>query len=359
MKETACLYLIVFMMLFGYGEPARSADSEIASMGERIVKAALDKLDVKPESSLACFTNAGYVTYKGASTRILLDVIAKNSSMSLGKGNLLTVHARWDEPLWFAFVEKEGNKKLMLTFVSMTKDSFQLTEPINVRVDIDQDYKVFEKVLGSKAFTLVGLTNGWADKLPAQLMQGALYHDHLCCGISSGYFTVRFILENLPLKEGQRYVYIGAPAWCQDDYIMRPLNLTPGKHGYYTMSYPWSRPWKTGGKVYDKLGGIIVRFDHQKNVGYAHLLRFDWREDAFKKFINRPDFQISWRGQPWLHVLYNRFFLKHLDEPEFFVSVIREKKLENRRDLERLINLGANPLGEMLGPDEEWMSTTK
>ena len=359
MKKITILCIFTFILLCGFSPRAQCAGSDIESLGKRIVLDALDKLDVKPEEPQACFTNAGYAMHNKEATIILYDVISKLSPISIGKGNLLPVHSGCDESLWFAFVTKKDDDKLMMTLATMTDHSYRLTDPINVRVNWGQDYKAFNKILGTKTFSLVGLANGWADQIPAELMQGALFHDHLCCGVFSGYFTVRFILENLPLSEGDNYTYIGAPAWCQDDYIMRQLNLTPGKHGYYTMGYPWSRPWKSGGKVYDKLGGIIIRYNKKKNIGTAYLLRFDWQENEFAKYIGRPDYKVNWKGASWLHVLYNRFFVEHLEEPKFFVTVLKEKKLTGQQDLEKLTNMGANPLTEFLGPDEEWISELK
>ncbi|OPX34584.1 MAG: hypothetical protein B1H11_10645 [Desulfobacteraceae bacterium 4484_190.1] len=261
------------------------------------------KLHVEPEApNLVCITNAGYVKYNGQSTRGLYDVIPRISKISLGRGNLLPLHSQGNQRLWFAFAHKRSEKELFLTYVSTGGRGLQATRPINVYVAKKQSFDPFKKVLGDKTFSIVTLINGWADNIPEDLMNGALYHDHLCCGVFSGYFTVRFIQKHIPLKEQERYIYIGAPAWCQDDYIMYALNLTPGKRSYYTMAYPWSRPWKTKKKVYKKI----------------------------------------------------RFFLKHLDQPEDFVAVLRVKRLKSRKDLDRLVNMGTNPLQEMLGQDPTW-----
>ena len=170
----------------------------------------------------------------------------------------------------------------------------------------------------------------------------------------SGYHTANYIKQHIPLAEGERYIYMGAPAWCQDDYLITAMNLTPGKHGYYTMAYPWYRPWKTEGKTYDRLGGIVIRYSDTADNGWAYLLRFDWRWDEFKAFLQMPEVALDWKNQPWLHVCYNRFSMQHLNDPGYFVSVIKRIQLNNQADLGRLINMGANPLQEMLGPDRTW-----
>jgi len=356
--EKRFLMTALFLGLFlGTGVFAAAEETEIQKLGKQAIQKGLAVLDTSPEDPmLACLTNAGYVPYRNRSTRILYDVISENSQISLGRGNLLPVHTRWNEEPWLAMVRKVSETELMLTHTPLEPGGPAFSKPLNVRVKKGDSFERFKAALGKKAFSLVTLANGWADGIPEGLMTGALFHDHLCCGVFSGYFTAKFIQTQLPLATGQRYIYIGAPAWCQDDYLMRPLNLTPGKHGYYTMDYPWSRPWKTKGEVYPSLGGILIRFDGKRRTGQANLLCFDWREDDFKQFVGMPELKLDWKNQPWLHIWYNKFFLSHLDRPGKFVSVLKVKELKSQQDLDRLIKMGANPLAEILGPDEEWMA---
>ncbi|GBC63336.1 hypothetical protein DENIS_4330 [Desulfonema ishimotonii] len=357
MKRYVRIVTLLSVLLLSFNCAAAAEKTEIAKLGEQAVATAFAKLSATPgDTGMACLTNAGYVTYRGQSTRILYDVLSEKAGISLGRGNLLPVHTRQDEALWFAFVKKKSATELLMTRVSPGEKGISATEVLNVYVDKEQSFKPFKTVLGQKAFALVTIANGWANGVPEELMNGSLFHDHLCCGVFTGYFTVNFIRKHLPLRDTERYIYIGAPAWCQDDYIMSPLNLTPGKHGYYAMDYPWYRPWKTGEKVYEKLGGIIIRFDSASQTGQAALLRFDWREDDFKQFVGLPDLKLDWKNQPWLHVWYNKFFLSRIDRPEAFVSVLKEKALKSRKDLNRLIKTGANPLKEMLGEDREWVA---
>ncbi len=322
----------------------------------KVIDTALAQLDTNSQDPhLACLSNAGYVCHKENSTLPALDLLSRKTKISVGRGNLLQIHSASDEPLWFAFVRKKSPKELLLTYIDLSGDTIQATDPINVYVDINQSFDEFTSVLGSKAFALVTFANGWADNIPEDLMAGALWHDHLCSGVFSGLFTVNFMRNQLPLQDQEHYIYLGAPAWCQDDYICRVLNLTPGKHGYYTMAYPWSRPWTTAETAYPKLGGIVIRFNSATQSGDAHLLQFDWREDDFKAFIEMPELELNWGKNRWLHVCYNRFFMQNLDQPEKFVSILKSKELTSQQDLNRLVDMGANPLQEMLGPDDTWV----
>jgi formylmethanofuran dehydrogenase subunit E-like metal-binding protein len=350
------IILISLIILFlGFIQNGWASQKSIEQIGKEAVRKSCERLKISGnEENIACLTNAGYATINGRSTRILFDILSKLMNISIGKGNLLPVHDKLGESLWFGFVAKKSNRQLIMVYVRSTAQGIKSTEATNIYVDKGTSFKPFETLFGRKAFALVTLANGWADGIPEELMTGSLFHDHLCCGVFSGYHTANYIKKQIPLNAGERYIYIGVPAWCQDDYLITTMNLTPGKHGYYTMAYPWSRPWKTDEKTYDKLGGIVIRFSDAAANGWAYLLRFNWRWEEFKAAIGMPDLTLEWEKQPWLHVCYNRFSLKQREHPDYFVSVIKRIKLENKNDLNGLINMGSNPLAQILGPDRTW-----
>lgn len=332
-----------------------SVSPSMEEMGQAVVRLACRRLDVQADDpDLACLTNIGSATVNGRSTRILFDILPKLADVSIGRGNLLAVHDRFGADPYFAFVSKKNNRALMMVLIHPAGQGVACTEAVNVRVDKGTSFKPFETVFGKKAFALVTLANGWADGIPEGLMTGSLYHDHLCCGVFSGYYTANYIRQHIPLTEGEKYIYIGAPAWCQDDYLITAMNLTPGKHGYYTMAYPWYRSWKTKEKTYDQLGGIVIRYNAATATGSAHVLRFDWHWREFLQSLDMPGLTLDWKAHPWLHVCYNRFSMEHLARPDYFVSVIRQTRLQSKKDLDRLISLGTNPLAQLLGPDATW-----
>jgi len=329
-------------------------------LGEEVLKSAYTELKAPfTDTNIACLTNAGYVKYRGQSTRMLYDVFSEKAGISHGKANLLPVHASPEDALWFAFVRKNSAKELLMVYVSLDEQGIHATEAINIYADKHWSFKPVEDVVGGKAFSIITIANGWAGDIPKDMIYGSLFHDHFCCGVATGYFTVRFIQRHIPLRNAEKYTYIGAPAWCQDDYIINYLNLTPGKHGYYAMQYPWNRPWKTSEQSYDKLGGIIIAFDHIAGKGKAYLLRFDWREDDFRKFVGEPGLKLDWKDQPWLHVWYNKFFFKNSERIEDFVSVLKDRELRSKEDFNRMVGLGANPLQEILGEDKTWTGEFK
>jgi len=350
MKAIRTLLLALSILMLAW--PCLAAEDDLLQAVSQAVAQAKEKLGgLDDPASAACLSNAGYALYQGKSTRQLCDVIPRLTAISLGRGNLLLRPCRAQEPLFLMFIKKQAPDKLLMSYWLNQGASPQVSAPLDIMLKRGGSFAPSKKALGDMAFNLVTLANGWAMGLPEDLMRGALNHGHLCCGVFTGYFTARFIEKRLPLAEGERYVYIGAPAWCQDDYITDYLRVTPGTSGYLAMAYPWSRAWRTKEKTYDKLGGVILRWNPKTQKGDACALRFDWRPDEFRRSLGLGEAKLDWQGQPWLHQAYNKFFMKRLAETEKFVSIWRQIKLDGADQYARLVNLGANPLAAILGPD--------
>jgi formylmethanofuran dehydrogenase subunit E-like metal-binding protein len=157
---------------------------------------------------------------------------------------------------------------------------------------------------------VVSIADGWANDFPEDLVQGALYHDHLCGGVSAGFLTVSYIK--------------------------------------LSMRFQWDDVWKTAEKEFAGLGGLVIRYDEKAQKGDATLLKFNWRRDDLLKFINDPNFDLQQRGNSLLHVYFARFFLADKNHFEKFLCVMATKPINSQADLERRVAMGANPLEEML-----------
>lgn len=389
------LLTITSLLFFTFAGSVQAKQEEIKQLGVEAIKAAFTELKFSKvkAADIACLTNAGYVQHEGKSTLILYDVLRDHTGISLGQGNLLPMYSGPGIPLWFAFVYRKAPKELLLTYVVPKKgERAKASKAINIYVDKHQSFDPFTELLGEKAFPAVTLANAWADGMPEELLQSTLFHDHFCRGVITGYFTARFImnhfsvitlangwddvtpddllqgtlsydhfssgaitgyltarfiLNHFPLNEDEKYTYIGAPGWCRDDYLLHYLNLPPGERGYYTMPSP--KPWQRTAQVDDKFDSIIIRFNSEKNTGQAAVLRFDRHEDAFRNFVGEPKLELNWKNQSWQHVWYNRFFVSHRDEPEYFVSVVKTKDLESKDEFETLMKPRSDPLQEILG----------
>lgn len=348
----------ILVWLVGVGFSAGSVQAmggHNPTLGQQALMLAMEALSTTPyDEGLALITNAGYVTHQGESTGPILDTVTRMSAISRGEGNLLSVHARFDAPLFMVFVHQKGPKELSAVSIAASDNQPKASEVFNLRVDVGTSFEPFKKILGKKAFSIVTLANGYFDGIPAPLIQSALFHDHFCCGVATGHFTAGYILSRLPLREGESYTYIGAPAWCQDDYIVHYLNLTPGKKGYLSMIYPYDRPWKSAEKTWDNIGGVLIRFNRATGEGDASVLAYHWKTEAFLESLGLSPSDLDWRKNPWLHTCYNRYVFQSFHSPEEFVSIHKTMELTSQEDFHRLTRLGANPLAVILGEDTGW-----
>lgn len=355
-KRIVFIVLLLAGLVAAAGATADAADTDgLAALTARAVERAASQLGpLDDPAAVACLTNAGYASWRGQSTSPVLDELPRLTAVSVGRGNLLVRPDRHGAPLYFMFIKKAGPKKLLMSHGVVESGDPLMSAAHDIHVEPGVSFAPFSQWLGDNAFNLVSLANGWAMGLPGDMMRAALIHGHLCCGVFSGYFTARFIEKHCPLRSGEHYVYVGAPSWCQDDYICDYLRLTPGTHGYVTMIHPWAKAWSTAGKTYDNLGGVVVCYDPKRQRGRAYVLRFDWRQDEFRRFAGLPQGQeLDFRGQPWLHKAYDRFFLSRRDQPEFFVSIWQERALDGQADYDAVLGLGANPLAFLLGPPDK------
>ena len=348
MRKLRVVLLVSICLTVATGSAWAGMDT-LQTEAAKALKQAMEKLNNPTDTgNLLCLTNAGYTLVKGEGTLALCKTVRDVCGVSADTGNILRVHTDLDAPLYFALAHKAGPAMLPLVMVSQQGETFVVSESLDAYVKKGKSFEAF-KSLGPRAFSVVSIANGWANDFPEDLMQGALYHDHLCGGVSTGLLTVGYIKKHLPLSEGQRYTYIGAPAWCQDDYVVTAMNLTPGKSGYLSMKFAWNDVWKTKEKEYSGLAGIVIRYDQKAKKGDATLLKFDWREKEFTAFINDPTMNLKDFRNPLLHVYMSRFFLADRDRPEKFVSVMATKTIEDQAGLDRLVAMGANPLEEILG----------
>jgi hypothetical protein len=347
-KKTGILILSMVCIVL-LASPVWAGMESLRNEAAGALKQAMVKLGNPTDTDdMVCLTNAGYAMVEGEGTLALCKIVRDVCGVSADTGNILRVHSDPDASLYFALAHKIGPDTLPLVMISRQGGTFIVGEPLDIYVKKGKSFENF-KSLGHRSFSVVSIANGWANDFPEDLMQAALYHDHLCGGVSTGFLTVSYIKKHLPLSGDQRYTYIGAPAWCQDDYITTAMNLTPGKQGYLSMKFHWNDAWKTAKKEYSGLGGLVIRYDGKAQKGDATLLKFDWRRDDLIAFVNDPEMDWKDRANPLVHVYYSQFFLANKDHPEKFLSVMATRQIDSQADLDRLTAMGANPLEEMLG----------
>ncbi|VFQ44651.1 FmdE family protein [Desulfoluna butyratoxydans] len=351
-----CIAMLVWCVAWSLSAlSAHAMGGHQPALGQRALMLAMTSLSASPaDEGLALVTNAGYVEHQGQPTGEILDTVTRLSAMGRGKGNLLSVHARRDAPLFMVFVHQKGPRELAAVSITATGNQLEASEVFNLWVGVGTSFEPFTRILGSRAFAVATLANACYDGIPESLVQAALFHDHFCCGVASGYFTAGFILDQRPLRDGESYTYMGIPAWCQDDYITHALNLTPGKRRYLSMAYPSRRPWQTEEATWENIGGVIIRFNKATQKGDATVLSYRWQTNDFVESLGLSPDELDWHKDLWLHACYNRYVFQNPHAPEDFLSVHKTVELTSQADFDRLTRLGANPLAVILGNDIEW-----
>ncbi len=198
---------------------------------ETHIKGVMRALSVKPgDPGLCVLTNAGYAMPGGGETLAHADELQTHTGCSLGRGNLLFFHRPSDSPLNTAFFNRSNGRCALLTYDGREpKTSGTVTIGEGSLTD-EASWQAVQDALGTDAFSIVSILRGWAAGAPHDFLKCAEFHDHLCGGITSGYFLARFIRSELLKDNAASCVWISCPPWCKDDAIQVLLNLTPGKH---------------------------------------------------------------------------------------------------------------------------------
>lgn len=322
---------------------------------------------------LIVLTDAGYVAIDGRTTEACLDGLREHGAVAEGKRTLLSLHAATDAPLWFLVVDSaNGNAvysqldpaALDMTDFSVNGDLFSTQNFHSVKADtlLADMPGAHETLFNAKAFNgnefrLVGVANLLMENAPYDLVRAVQYHDHYCPGVTSGYFLVRFLENNLPLTEEyeSRFVF-SMPPWCKDDAIMTLLNATPGKRGY-GVSYLSAEDSAALREDAKDIAGVFFRWNGNgaEPEGEGMALTFDFSEA--KNACNWGE------DTPWnwweSRLKMDLWYLDYLDTPERFIetvpvhgmSVFRLADLPNISQPSDLARPGVNPL-EVLGLEQ-------
>ncbi len=316
-------------------------------------------------------TNAGYAEIDGHSTEGCMDGLIWRFGVTRGSNTLLEIHSHYDKPLWFfvyygsgigAYLEvnPETISRLMnnakrLIFPQIEGDNLRIpasqlftrTAVENIQAEHlfanaeEYNEKFANKIFGGNEFRIVTIANAVAAGAPAYAIRSFEFHDHYCPGVLSGIIMANYIKEYFPLKSpDDRYFVLTVKPWCKEDALIVLLNTTPGKKGY-AISYPSEEDiaqWKEGAK---NAATIIFRQDGATKKWEGRLLGFSF--DKANEMHEFPDY-----GSSVLNKLYSAlWYLDYLDQPELFVSVIKEFELAEGEDPKDWARPGVNPLEKL------------
>ena len=304
-----------------------------------------------PKDSIV-LTSAGYSVIDGHTTEACMDGLRLFTGSSTGKGTLISVHRKRISPLWFFFYDKKTGYGVycemdssLLSITLSSLDSFSPKKVSNkltkIPVDalynilcierIDADYMLSnleewngnfsDKIFGGNEFSITTIVNIIEKNAPYDLVRSAMFHDHLCPGLTSGYLLAGYIEEHFPINFGSKYFYFSLPPWCKDDAIQILLNTTPGKRSH-TVTYLTNEDKDRLKDEYQNIAGIFFR-KNDDGIWEGSVLDFDFD-------LAREMMDIDWDGMYWWEsrLLMNLGFLPYLETPEIFISELKRFFLE-------------------------------
>lgn len=307
---------------------------------------ALKDFDLKKDNNLLVLTNAGNVRVNNLESNSCLDALTVATNCTIGKGNLLTIHSNSKEKLYFFFFHAKTGKAVYLevdcnvlktkngqvsynqAMLKKDKDLFSYQALSNIgfsQIAVEPEKwekKVKNKIFHGREFALITMANLWANGAPIELVRSAQFHDHLCPGVTAGYFLANYLLEKFPLSAEESYYIIASPAWCKDDALQVILNTTVGKQTM--LVYPLSESDKKCllPEAKDATGFYFI-YDKNLKIGKGIVLGFDWDKLCQDSGIDFGQ-KFSWLG----YMKCDLWMCKHLSDYDKYVHVIKNFELE-------------------------------
>ncbi len=248
--------------------------SEAYRIGRDVTENADKILNFTGRGDVLVITTAGLVKYGNMTTEDVIEGILNrgNGVISYGRGNILTLRRTANDPLYTAFIVKNGNDLLMAFYRNKT---LVYLGTVSQNMTSAQWNNLTSK-LGDDAFPFASLANAWAVGAPADLLKQAAFHGHMCLGTISGYAMSKTLyMYYPPLQDWStgspieitNYVTIGVPGGSDDDALMLALDNTPGKRSY--LGFDTS----SAGAGQEMVG--FIRWNTQTNTGTLVVMSFD------------------------------------------------------------------------------------
>jgi formylmethanofuran dehydrogenase subunit E-like metal-binding protein len=344
-------------------------------VGFRAAERAIKDLSFGPgDPNILGLTDAGYIAQIGDYTsEKALDGVMMTAKLSRGEANLMNIHKPYNSPLWFAFFDKSSKDCVYLEAKSdileayldkeqadreaATREFLDLKDgdifSIIAKENIDADKllsdpepwqkKMEAQVFGGNEFSLITLCNLWAIGLPNDFMKAAELHDHICPGLTSGYFIAGYIKEVFPAEAPRHdYVVIAIPPWCKDDALIQIFETNVG-HKRLFVKWLTKEQSKALPEEAKNVANIFVNTKTNEGI----VVGFDWDKASKACEIERAwlkDFETyKWW---WTRLKMDIVLMDYLDKPEEFVYTIKEFSTTPEQ-VEKLKAAGVNPLVEL------------
>lgn len=348
--------LLAFMLGIALAE-----DSAMTDVGARAANVAMAQLGVEMnDPDLLAMTDASYSMIEGKTTEAAIDGVSEATGCTIGKANLLIIHRSKFNPLWFFFFDKESGEAVFLQVreeaaTSSAEDLEAMSDEevfsIISKEQISADYmlenaeewnqKFDEKVFGGNEFSLTTIANIWAHpEVSYDFLQAACLHNHLCPGVSSGYFILNYVEKKLPITDpvNQSYKVIACPVWCKEDAFQAIWDATPGKGGLFVKGLTGENRAALPDYAKDA-AGIYIRWDSSTSTGDGLVVGSN--SSKVKELYGIEACEGPWCW--WTSRLESDLaYMEYQGQPEIACSTIMEFEVD-QNNLTQLQEAGVNP----------------
>lgn len=362
LKSTTILLTLMLILtvglVFSQRVDASYADNDYAywkTVGRQVSLKAIQML--KEEVSwisakdLIALSNAGYVEINREITMGALDGLSQTLGVSRGNNSLVEIHSAAEKDLWFAVYHQRSGYCVYLQVDPDALDSgrssgqqdrqsifsIAVMEQINAEHLFENAEVYAEKfnnsIFGGNEFRVVTICNAVAKDAPAYAVRSFEFHDHYCPGVTSGIFMALYMRDFYPLSSGGSYFVQAVQPWCKEDALLSMLNTTPGK-GSYSVTYPTDEDIAGWPEWASDAANIIYRQDPDTGNWVAIVLGFTWGDTGC------PDY-----GNSVLTKLCtDLWYLDRFDQPEAFVTVLKEIELPEGAEPKDYARPGVDPI---------------
>lgn len=269
----------------------------------------------KDDPNLTVLTSAGYVRLNGQTTDMTMDGIYQILGSRLSRATLLPVHSALWKPLVFEFAYKNGTEIITKT-MHYDPTTNQLV------VDKKQNYNIEDALLYDP---------------PYDALMAWLFHNHVCGGSSPGYLISDYILDNYPLGENEKYIYVTTLDNCKDDILQYLLGVSAGSGTYYNQRLTTEATKSANGEggMNGKVG-YIIRWNEKLQIGEVAII--NWESPEF------ADGSISL--EEFIKMYKNDYSSGKLVKAPIISTVT--KKWITLSNLKKILGSG-NPLADIMG----------
>jgi formylmethanofuran dehydrogenase subunit E-like metal-binding protein len=344
MRRWVCFTLTLLAFLSGVW--AGTAASEAYSGGDATpeMKQAYQTLSEfrenlglwKGDRKILALTNAGSAMLQGQSTEGWVDAISHITGCTWGSRSLLMIQSSETEPFWFSLFRKDTGKMMYARWGSGEFRKQVIGVQPETLLNTEAWKKSADGLIGRKnLFQTASISMGWAQQIPWPLLKSTQFHGHFCPGLVAGYLVHEYLKVRFPLRQGERYAFLGAPAYCPSDAMQVLFDSPMGRTGSFAVGIESKKLAQYSGRLWfdgialSPLLVVAMRINPTANSCEGVVMGLNWKK-AFEETETKNEDLAPSGGEanPLYHVSRVRMALKMLtlkleDQLKWLVEVKR------------------------------------